>query len=287
MRNERLACRRLFQAASLALGLLLCDGAVSAQEESRVADVNLPYAYYYGIGSFKVGEDRVRLLRLSGRPTLKPSEEGSVGWALRLGASAAVLEPGPMSEETVESLSGFFFVPGIEAQIPVGKRGLLRPFVDLGFFKELDGGPTALIATTGIESEFVFPAQRFELALEPRLVYSYSASSDPLYDDDFLAALLKLDARHPLWFTIAGARADAGVYVEVSGFWGDVDFGAAASRVQEIDRQLEFGVSLGTNPRPKIWIFRMPRLTVGFRVGNEFQGFRIRFGDRTTRLPSQ
>lgn len=273
-------------AAALALALFAPAPAESQADPgaSPFGDFNLPYAYYFGIGAFTVGDDRVRAFGVVARPTLKEYGPGGVGWALRVGASVTVLESRSGFLPQLDELTGYMVVPGVEARILLGERHLLKPFVDLGVAVDDYSDATATMAGLGIESEHVFAAGDFELALTPGALFSLSRSREALYDDTFLAFRLGLDVRRPIGLRIAGARADVGLQVTGTSFWGDVGFGATPSSVTEIGRQLEVGVSFGTNPRPKVWFFRLPRLTLAFRFGTGFRGVRLGFADRMLRL---
>jgi hypothetical protein len=141
------------------------------------------------------------------------------------------------------------------------------------------------LGAIGTELEWVFPLNRFEIGVEPTVGYSRTFSSDPLVEDELFAGFLMLDIRHPLDFRMLGEQADLGVYGLYSNFWGDTDLDATTSNTVEIERQLEFGVSFGLNPRPKILMFRVPRLSVGYRFGKEFKGLRITLSERRLRLP--
>lgn len=282
--------RALSRAASvrcsgaLVLAAALPRAAVAQVEPPSSFDVNVPYAHYYGTGVYRFRNERVFALSLRAEPSLRAFGPQRVGIVMRISGLAAwqQVEVADTSRVTVRILS---FVPGLGLDIPLGRWVVLRPFVDAGGVRDVNRDRWLALGTIGTGLEWVRAWRRFEIGVVPVVGYSRTFAGDPQADDDLFLAGVTLDARRRAGFRVLGEEADVGAYVLLGGFWGDTDLSADRGQTVEIGRQFELGLSIGTYPRPKIWLFRLPRLWLGLRFGNDFTGLRISFGERRLRYP--
>ena len=88
-----------------------------------------------------------------------------------------------------------------------------------------------------------------------------------------------MDVRHPLWFSGGRYLPSFGAYLRGGYYLDAIDIG----EVGRITTDIEAGISFGLCPRPKILIFRVPRIHVGYRNSSGIHGLRIRFTDRLLR----
>ena len=204
----RLGCANLLTAGGVVLAVLPL---VAQDADDSLSDVNVPYTHYFGTGTYLVDGVRTWVLSAMVRPSLASvSETRKVGFALRLGASVAAqglegdLEPGLIPFVTL--------VPGLEVRLRLSDRALLMPFVDVGVAWTTRTKDATALTSVGIRGEFLFPAGRFELALQPHVLVSEAWARDDFFGDGLFLTSLTADVRHPLWFTLAGSQADIGVY---------------------------------------------------------------------------
>jgi hypothetical protein len=184
------------------------------------------------------------------------------------------------------SVTAVGLVPGIEFLLPIGPRSTLRPHADFGAGTDLDSNRTVWMTALGLRSEFIFPWKRFYLGLAPGLRFSTSWPHPTRESERFLDALLRTDARHPLWFKIKSYQPDFGPYVEYGYYIDGLEFTSISGESTEQKERWELGVSVGfRDERPKIWLLRVPRVSVGWRFGGGASGIRIRLGgDWVTRM---
>jgi len=177
------------------------------------------------------------------------------------------------------------FAPGLEFVVPVGPKALLRPRGKLGLGNAFQGDSALVWTNLGLWSEFVFPWKRFELGLEPRVDWLSGIATNQRFADEHLGAItLGADARHPLWFRIGEYQPDAGIYASGSYAFEPLDLTTTSGRETTLTWQFEVGAIVGFQSRPKVWIFRVPTIGVGYRFG-DLSGIRIRIGgDRLMRL---
>jgi len=275
--------------ACLLVVLLPLAGAPAVCQTPGEADlpkVNVPFVMHYGVGSFSAGQQTLRAFSARATFKLRSYQRDRWGLRLRLTGVIATYDFRSVTDLTVDNLQTVAFVPGLEFQVPLGDRVTLRPFQDLGLGRALDDGRTFLVSSTGILSEFVFPWKGFEFGIEPSLKYSFSVAEGDRYDEDFGDFVLAADARHHLWFDLAGYTPVLGVYVGYTNYFDDLVFGVADGTPVRLTQQYDVGIAADFVPRIKVWLFRIPRVSVGWAFGDNGSGVRIRFGDRVTHLPS-
>jgi hypothetical protein len=279
-------CRRL--AGSLFITsswLLFSPPAIEAQADyPRRRIVNIPYATAYGIGGFDVGDARVNVLSIPVSIPIRRFGQDRWGLRLRLTGSFGVYDVRALEDIGLDRIRTIAFLPGVEFQLPLSRQIVLRPYLDLGVGRDLEGHSSAYVAYAGVKSEFVIPWKRVTIGIVPRLEYTTSCSADDALDTDYAGASVKFDMRHPLWFRLSTAQPDFGVYFTMGYYMNEVNFEPSAGDPIAIATEFEFGVTAGSCPAHKLWFIPLPRLSVGYRwtdVG--VGGVRISLGDRLLR----
>ena len=170
--------------------------------------------------------------------------------------------------------------PGVELRVPLGRNVLLRPYGDVGGITNTrQQGSETLYVGTGLLTELVFWRSAFEVGFEPQLEFASSWSKDKAFEEEYAGLFLKTDIRHPLWFSGGRYLPSFGAYVQGGYYFDAIDIGETGS----ITSDVEGGVSFGLCPRPKIILFRLPRMHIGYRWSSSVQGWRIRFASRMLR----
>jgi hypothetical protein len=278
--------------AAIAIGLSPASALAQSSTELDLGDeVHYPWTFTGapgGFGSSSVENQTSRVLTVPVSIWLRRLTDGrKLGLRLRLTGVLGFQDFQGIEDFEIKSirLGGLF--PGIEFLIPLNDRSLLRPFIDLGVGLTNSDAADILVSNTGLRSEFIFPWRRWELGLEPRVQGSTTRASVDLVDGNFVLLAMKMDARYPLGFTIGGSTPDVGAYFEPGWFANPLEFRTEAGDRDSIDQQHEVGLTVGFRDlAPRIWFFRVPRLSVGYQFGDGLSGLRIRIGgDRVFRLP--
>ena len=244
--------------------------------------INYPYLLHHELGTYQMADQRVNLVALPLRVSLRSFAADRMGLTLRLTAYFGAHKPTPT---TLDQIRVTALVPGLELQIPIRDNLTFRPYQDFGAGKDREGGDLVWVSTTGLLTELVLPWKRFDLGVEPQVKYSFSYAPDREFDDSFGVVSLKLDTRHPLWFEIGDRVPSVGVYVTTDLYFDELTFPTMDTEPLTVDRQLELGLSFGVNPPGRLWILKLTRLSVGYHFSQGLNGVSIRFGDRRTQLP--
>jgi hypothetical protein len=252
--------------------MVLAVPPIRGQEEIPPPDdgdlANHAYTNDVGFGGYSVGEETVSTIRLPIAHRMRSIEENDWGVRLKFPISFGVYNfdfPDIVDGISSDRLKTLAFVPGVEFEVPLNQRWTLEPYQDLGLGKDFEGGDLFLLSTTGLKGIYV------------QVRYSLSHSSSGLNNDDFASVDVGLDTRFPLGFSIKERKVDSSVYVIARHFFRTLVFQQPGGSI-EIERQFEVGLTFGTTPRPLVWKFRVPRITVGYRFGEGLRGIRIKLG---------
>jgi hypothetical protein len=279
--------------------LIAVPTAIGAQETLR-SDLDLLLNYGYlggffdpGIAGYETEGRSVRVLNVPLTFTVRDWEDRGWGLRLRFAGVLGVENVDGVADIPDASVSAMALIPGVEVPIPLSKRSLLRPFFDIGLAFSLedqdDLSPgTVGVSALGLRSEFVFPWRKFELGVEPSAFYSITWSKDELRDDYGVVGF-RTDARYPLFgigdkLLTGVLYLQPGWFVDALNLSTDEEQGGSA-----IQRQIEFGVGYGwRGEAPKIWLFTIPPVSIGWSFGDGLNGVRLRVGtSRLTNLPPE
>jgi hypothetical protein len=253
--------------------MVLAVPPIRGQEEIPPPDdgdlANHAYTNDVGFGGYSVGEETVSTIRLPIAHRMRSIEENDWGVRLKFPISFGVYNfdfPDIVDGISSDRLKTLAFVPGVEFEVPL-----------LGLGKDFEGGDLFLLSTTGLKGIYVQPWKALTFTFGPGVRYSLSHSSSGLNNDDFASVDVGLDTRFPLGFSIKERKVDSSVYVIARHFFRTLVFQQPGGSI-EIERQFEVGLTFGTTPRPLVWKFRVPRITVGYRFGEGLRGIRIKLG---------
>ncbi len=273
---------------------------VAAQELTPQTDLDLLVNYGYlgaffdpGIAGYELANQSVRVLNVPLTFQLRDWEGRGWGLRLRLAGVLGVANVEGIGDIPDADIGALAVIPGVEVPVPVGRRSLLRPFLDIGIAYSLEDAedltPGSVgVGTIGLRTEHVFPWRQFELGLEPRLHYSLTWSKDALRDD-YAVLGLRADARHPL--LDLGDHVLTGVLYLQPGWFIEALSLSGGDRDATVDVRQQVEIGLGFNWRgepPKIWVLAIPPVSLGYSFGDGLEGLRLRIGgDRLIHLPPE
>lgn len=286
-------CRRAF-VISAALSVVLSGTArgqdvPTADEGAEYVNYALDMVYAdHGYASYSVGDQTTQVLSIPVSIWIRNLTKGrKLGIRLRLTGIIGFADFENVADFDFESVRLGALIPGVEFMLPLSETSMLRPYLDAGIGLNDAGVEDLWAFGVGLRTEFIFPWRKWELGLEPRAQFSTTRSSDGIANEDIAGITGKMDARYPLSFLIGGMTPDAGVYFQPGYYPEGLEFKTVTGQTDVIHWQFELGVTVGfRQPAPKIWLVRIPRLSVGYSFGDGLSGLRIKIGgDRATRLP--
>ena len=238
-----------------------------------------------GFRQDNVARQRASLFGIRPAFTLRSWEDRSFGLRLRLAIQFAGVDFLSPEGIDVENVSLGAVVPGIGFVFQTGERSLVRPFLDLGVGSSTGLDDPAIIASGGVQTEFVFAAGRFELGLEPKLEYTRAFVIDA-EDSDVGSVSAAADARHPLWFSFGKHTPQLGAWFKASYLFSPLDFQSLDGESDPVEAEFTVGALFTFDRPPKLWLIPVPMVGFGWAFG-DLSGIRIRIGgDRLMHLPN-
>ena len=198
-------------------------------------------------------------------------------WGLRvtvpLSLSALKIEGASGVGGFVKKLGIVALVPGIEVELPVGERVLLRPFVEAGVGKGSDGGGVEVLYGAGLRARMVQPIRRLHLTVGGAATHKRAATHLRVYDD-YSMFEAGADAQVPLGFSIRKKAARGGFYTIARAFDG-LEIRREGEPLVVLGRQFEVGGSFATTPDFRLWKITLPWLAAGYQFGEVVSGVKV------------
>jgi hypothetical protein len=248
------------------------------QERAGRADelFNWYYAAAYGTGVYKVGDETVGVVRAPLGYRIREPGEGQWGIRLTVPVTAALAEfdltDFQLGRPTVAGLS---VLPGVEVEIPLTGRWMLKPFANAGGGWEFQRDGSAFIYSAGASALYRKPLDDGRLAaLGAKLTF---AGYDSGGEASRLAALsLGGDIGVPVDLEIAGRPALIGVQLIGTAYFNRLEFLLPGSAEKQVLGEAEIALTVGV--RKPIVILGAPfdRIGLGYRKGSDgLQGVRL------------
>jgi len=278
VKSER---RRLWIGVESALAMiLLLVGQIHAQDGGGGSSTPAthPFAFALGSGDSAAPETKVYDLRIPIYVPLIPMEDRPWGLRLKMTVFAGVyrftVDEAIDLDLRFQSLAA---TPGVEFLIPAGKGWVLKPFTEIVYAYDFDDRLGFGVWSVGMRTIVTWPIGKIDLSFGTKVQYLSTFTSDLDLVDEFGEVRLGLDARHPLGFTIGGSQADLSLYF-IRRQYIDAIIEREEGDPLEIQQTNELGFTFGTTPRTKLWFFRLPRIGLGYRWGQNIRGLRLNFG---------
>jgi hypothetical protein len=248
------------------------------EDEAVGESLNYVFATDLGSGLYELGGRSLQIYRYTYRRDWREPREGRAGARLVLPLTAGFFDFNPL--DVIDSgpptrVDSFSVVPGVELDYLLRDDWHLVPYVRAGFSvasSSVDG----LLYGAGLRLERHGGYGRWDGFLRTDLAYAGVRYRHETPSDRFLRLRQGFD------FTRAFGREWRARRLEV-GLYGIVDFigdppTAPVAGAGEQPAQAEFGVTIATRPRIRIWRFDAPRLGIGYRMAGELSAWRLVLG---------
>jgi hypothetical protein len=270
--------------ALIALGLLLAARAPAqspgeVREDQAVGDsVNYVFATDLGSGVYELDGRSLQIYRYTYRRELRETRDDQAGLRFTLPLTAGFFDFSPLDvissgpPTRVDSLS---LVPGLELDYLLDDGWHLIPYVRGGFSlasSSVDGW----LYGAGLRIERRVEQGDWDALLRTDIAYAGVRYRDDAPPDEFLRFRQGFDFTRAFGRELRKHRLELGVY----GFFDYVADPPTAPLANgtEAPAQAEFGITLATRPRLKIWRFDAPRVGIGYRIAGELSAWRLVLG---------
>lgn len=264
-------------AATLLLALPFAPGH-AAEGGAAVSTINHAFATELGTGVYDMGGRNIFVVRVTPQHELRAAREGRPGLRLVAPIAAGSFDFNPfdsLEPDVPHRVDSFSLMPGVEMDFLQGGDWVLTPWLRVGGSFS-DGQSDGLMYGAG--TRLTWQGRRGSMEMqrlhELSLVSINYGAAIP--DDRFLRLRNALDLRQQTFRITPARRLMAGLYAIVDIVPDPPALPEEAGEQSVV--QLELGVTVNTEPRPRIGRWRWPRLGFGYRVAGEFSGWRIVVG---------
>ena len=277
-----------FNCLSLLLVTLVASQPVPAAEAA--ANIHWAYSAYFGTGTYKLGDlATVAVVRPTPAWTFREAaidDEGkrTLGWRFRLPVAigyhafdfrdiSEIIDPG--------NVVTFSVIPGVEMDIPVTRRWLLRPLLYAGWGTVTDSSETAWSYWTGIKSRYSWNTGKLEWSLLNAISY---VGFDPNADDreGMVPIMAGFEWAYPFTnWKMDNDPLELSWHVAYTTFQNNLDIPPFLN--PDPDRVVDLwqlGVALGKQGKKfEFWKFKWDRIGLAFERGGggNLRGIKIYF----------
>ena len=266
----------------LLLGASLNAHAVEPLTRSEEAVINFGFATQLGSGIYSVSGRTLQVYRLPFGYTLPVTEDARVRPRLTLPLTIGFADFKPrdvVDSGLPQGLDTISLVPGIALDIDVVDNWILEPFAEAGVARDRESEIDQRVYSLGLRSYFDFGPGATHWQLYNELVHVVVEQRSFDRTDDFTRFRIGTTARRPIDTAGTGRRADFLAYGLVESFT-DSPVGPAGSEERGDDggAQFEIGITIGATEPLHLWKIKLPRVGLGYRMGEDLSVYRIVFG---------
>lgn len=255
--------------------------AVSYQSPSAAERQNLFDWYYsavFGTGSYSIGNRDVFVITIPYSDQLRPASEDKyeILWQAPVTLGFYDYEWQDIGDlEIPTDVATLTVLPGIHYIIPLSDNWTIKPFGNLGYGKEFDGGEEAWIYSAGIRTLYKIRQDHWRISFGSALYYAgnYRKNKSDLGFGAFEAAI---DINHATGWKLNEQQVYLGGYAAVYLF-SNLDFIQSEETVIEISDQYELGLTLSAVNKLTIMCLEMERIGLGYIFAKDFHAVRLVF----------
>jgi len=266
--------------AGIACAVLACR--VAAAQDSAggdaVSTINHAFATELGTGLYDMGGRSIFVIRVTPAHSLREASARDFGVRLVLPVAAGSFDFNPfdtLQPDVPRRIDSFSVMPGVEFDFLQGNDWTLTPWARVGgSFSE--GQANGLLLGAGVRLVWGGELGGVEITRRHDLSLANIDYRGAVKDDLFLRVRNAVDVRKPLFAVSKQRRLMPGLYAIVD-IVPDPPAAPLAAGNQTV-MQMELGVTVNAEPRPRIGSWRWPRLGLGYRMAGDFSGWRLVVG---------
>jgi len=249
------------------------------QDRSVGNSINYVFATDLGSGVYNMDGRSLQVYQLTYEKELRETGPGKVGARFELPVTFGFFDFSPkdvISRGLPSRVDSFSAVPGVQLDYLLRDDWHLMPYVRAGFSvasSSVDG----FLYGTGAQLERRADFHGWNSLARSELAIAGVIYRQDVPKDTFVRLRQGFDLTRGLGWKLREHEFEIGVY-NIYDLVVDPPTSPVAGRGQ--DRiQAEFGFTLATRPRYKVWKFGFPRLGFGYRLAGELSAWRFVIGE--------
>lgn len=267
------ACCALLPAAAVAQ-----SASQRQRDEAISTSISYVFATDLGSGVYDLGGRTLQIYRLTYTKELREPTPRKFGARFDLPVTVGFFDFNPV--DVIEGglptrIDSFAAVPGIELDYLLRGDWHLLPYVRAGF-SATSSGVDGWLLGTGLRLQRSVEFHGWDAFVRSELAYAGVKYRHDVPDDRFVRLRQGFDLTRPLPWKIRARSTELGLYAIFDLIPDSPAAPLAGDR--NYPMQAEFGFTLSTRPRYKIWRFDAPRLGFGYRLAGELSAWRFVIG---------
>jgi hypothetical protein len=256
----------------LLLFLIATDAAHAQVQPPR--SVNYSYGAILGTGVYRLDDRTVGILRVPFSKRFREPTMTTFGIKLLLPVTFGVHRyesdtPADIAGDRFASLS---FVPGLELQYLARPNWAVKPFAHAGLGLEIDDRDTDAIWGLGVRTVAKVRQRYPQVSVGVEWLTASNNPNDDDLDDHFTRFGGGIDFRFPLKMTIGERTTSITAQLNIYDYVNEVELGVQGGTSYQIGWTAEIGAALGLDPPLSLFGFKVDRLGLGFRFGEDLRG---------------
>jgi hypothetical protein len=251
---------------------------VSEEDEAVGASVNYVFATDLGGGVYDMGGRTLQVYRYTYEHEMREPAGTTPGLRFVLPITAGFFDFSPvdvLSEGPPSRVDSVSLVPGFELDYLLPDDWHLIPYARAGL-SIASSSVGGILYGAGLRLERTGEWHGWNQFLRGELTYAGVAYRNEVPGDRFVRLRYGVDVTRGMGFKLRGREPEIGLYAVFDVVVDPPTAPVAAAHQQPI--QAEFGFTLGSRPRLKIWRFDAPRVGFGYRLAGDLSSWRFVIG---------
>lgn len=236
------------------------------------------YSAVFGTGSYRIGERDVFVASYSYQQELREASDDEYGIHFNFPIALGFYDYEPSDAidfELPSDVATITLFPGAYYIIPLSADWTIKPFINLGYGKEFEGGTEAWIYSVGVRSLYKFRLEKWRMAIGSSLYYAGNTREDRT-DLGFAAADIAWDFNHPTSLEFDDKIVYLGGYLAAY-YFSDLEFISSNESTFELNDQYEVGITMSTQSGLEILGFELERVGLAYLTSQNFDAWRLSF----------
>jgi len=236
------------------------------------------YSAVFGTGTYRINERDVFVVSVPYEKQLRPASDDKYEVMLDSSISAGFYNYDIQSAIGLEiptDVATLTIYPGIYYVIPITDSWKIKPYVNVGYGKEFEGGEEAWIYSAGIRSLYRHDLDGWRMALGNAVYYAGNTRKGKT-DLGLVGFDAMFDINHATDWQIDNQTIYLGGYAGIYLF-SNLEFIESDQAVLEINKQYEVGVTLSSRQEFNILGMSMNRVGLGYLHSDGFDAWRLVF----------
>jgi len=236
------------------------------------------YSAVFGTGAYRIGDRDVFVITVPYEKQIREATDDKYELMFHASVTAGFYDyqiEDAIGLEIPTDVATLTFFPGVYYVIPLSDKWAIKPFANLGYGKEFEGGEEAWIYSAGARTVYKTDSGNWRYALGSSFYYAGNTRETETALG-FLAFDTTIDVSHKTSWKIDDQNIYVGGYAAIY-FFSNLEFIQADQSTIEINEQYEIGLTLSSRKSINMLGLDLERIGLGYLKSDGFYAWRLVF----------